>query len=110
MTEMRKLESVVEFELAVADGSEPLRFKIEVYSKRCIRRGVSCYIVRVFRYDLFRVLPTFPTSGVRTSDEVADHEILVSDTMFDATEVEAIDAEAALDAVVKRIKHQLVLL
>jgi len=100
MSDLRMLVQSAELECPSAVDGEALCFKIEIYQDA---GDVRAFRARVFRYDLFRLLPTFPgSSGI----DVADHEVLVSDPMFGSLELSAISPDDALREVVARIKLQ----
>lgn len=86
-------------EVQFFEHPEDVRFRIEVYGNIS---DVRAYLVRLFRYDGFRIKPSFgdfPRGG-------ADHEIFVSDLLLDGREVEGDSPDEVLDFVLETLLEQ----
>ncbi len=79
----RALEIVATFEIDpfLTDDElyNPLRFRIEIVWDR----EANLFFPKVYRWEIFRVQPTFPQQEDKLVCDLADHEILVKDNGID---------------------------
>ena len=78
---------------------EGVTFRIEAYGAA---DNPGSYRIRLMRYEGFRLTPSFgdyPEGG-------ADHDMAVSDLLFDGQEVSAGSSDEAIDIVLQRLKDQ----
>ena len=101
---MLEVVRVVELEsLPVFSGGEPahpLRFRIEVLKEL---GGPRRFYARLYRWEMFKLVPSDPTFD----GENANYDVLVVDRFWDWEANPADSAEAALQALLSRLKHQL---
>lgn len=98
---MLEVVRTVEFEpVAMANDAAPLRFRVEIL-KEAKQHGQ--FFARLCRWELFELNPA---SSEAEKGQLSTEEILIEDAFWDWKGNPASSAEAALDALLKRLSVQ----
>jgi hypothetical protein len=99
------LRRTIEVEVPVAED-DSIRLRVELFEKEQPDEHRKQYRFRVFRYDMFRILPS-SSAGDSTSARHADHEFLIVDPTFDLTTIAADSPSEAWDRFLEGVRRQL---
>jgi len=96
-------EVVTVFDLApidAAERAESFKFRVEVLK---VAGRKQAYYARIYRWETFRLQPTFPIIRGRPKGFLADQELLVVDDSIGASDFRASSSAAVVRKVRKRI-------
>jgi hypothetical protein len=85
------------------DGYGPLKFRIEILKNK----EVNEYFPRIYRWEVFRVQPTFPQESGEPNNDLADHEFLIQDTGINCDGIIGDSIEEVLNMVQQRFNETL---
>jgi hypothetical protein len=104
MNFQKALEIVATFEIDpfLADDElyGSLRFRIEI----AWDREANLFFPKVYRWEIFRVQPTFPQQEDNLVFDLADREILVKDNGIDCDGIVGHSVQDALDKILEKIQ------
>lgn len=102
----RRIVAVYDLDpIVLSPASDALHFRVEI-----IRRSRTGRLeARIWRYEFFRLQPTFPQRKGKPIHEASDESILVEDQTFLKSPIKTphADVEAALQYVLKRLSARL---
>jgi hypothetical protein len=104
MNFQRVLEIVATFEIDPFLSDDELygslKFRIEI----AWDRQANLFFPKVYRWETFRVQPTFPQQEGTPIGDLADYEILVKDCGIDCHEIVGHSVQDTLDKVLQQLK------
>lgn len=92
--EIWELIKTVEFSVPLADNSELLEFRIELFRNFRHSGNLQEYQLRAFRYDTFGTSPLFAVEGLNNA---IPHRWPVVDTVFDRRVIQEKSCDSAMD-------------
>jgi len=100
--ELSEVVAVFDFaSLAAAERAESFKFRVEIL--KMAGRKKRIYYAKIYRWETFRLQPSFPIVKGRSKGFVADHELLVIDDSIGATHFQASSAASIIRKVRQRI-------
>jgi hypothetical protein len=98
------LVKTVEFSVPLADHSEPIELRIELFQASRSENGYSDFKMRAFRYDLFETKPILFSDGL---EGTIPYQWAIEDTSFQQHVIRKKSKEAALNSFLNLISEQL---
>jgi hypothetical protein len=104
LDQMWLLRQTTEVEVPVAED-DSIMLRVELFENDQPDQHHKQYRFRVFRYDMFRILPS-SSAGDATSARHADHEFLIVDPTFDLTAITADSPSEAWDRFLEGLRRR----
>jgi hypothetical protein len=82
------------------DAFGDLKFRIEILFDKERKK----FSPLIYRWDLFRIQPTFPQQENQSTCDLADHEVLIKDPAIDCSDIVTESEEEALERVLHKFR------